>query len=526
VNGGAGTDRLETNIGFAVDLEAGVATSFDATYALSNIEDVAVSLSGYASSVHGNDVANIISVLDYGDDGKIGVTFDGAGGDDTLLGSAGADLLYGSAGNDTLQGGAAADLLNGGAGEDLLRGDAGSDTADYTGAAAAVIVSLGTTGAQVTGGAGVDTLVSIENLTGSSFADRLTGTDYANTLSGNAGDDRLTGGGGNDRLDGGAGLDKMFGGFGNDTYIVRDATDYAYEYAGEGIDTVQSTVSLTLRSNIENLTLDGSSSIWGRGNDLANVITGNDGSNKLYGMDGDDRLLGGGGNDRIEGGAGIDRMYGGIGNDTYIVTDSTDYAYEYAGEGIDLVLASVGCTLRANVDRLTLTGTNAINGTGNADANVLTGNGAANVLSGLLGNDKIFAGGGDDALSGGDGADILDGGAGRDRFFGGEGSDRFMFDDGDFAGITTATCDQIKDFSQADGDRIRLDAVDADSGAAGDQAFGFIGSEAFSGTAGELRFEQISGNTYVQGDTDGDGTADFWIRLDGLHALTSSDFAF
>ena len=82
----------------------------------------------------------------------------------------------------------------------------------------------------------------------------------------------------------------------------------------------------------------------------------------------------------------------------------------------------------------------------------------------------------------------------------------------------------IGDFSQARGDTIRLDGVDANSGAGGDQAFAFIGGAAFSGTAGELRNQQISGNTYVQGDTNGDGIADFMIRLDGLHTLQSAEF--
>jgi Ca2+-binding RTX toxin-like protein len=136
----------------------------------------------------------------------------------------------------------------------------------------------------------------------------------------------------------------------------------------------------------------------------------------------------------------------------------------------------------------------------------------------------LFGNAGNDILYGENGNDQLDGGSGLDRFYGGSGADQFIFNNGDFAGLTSSTADRIHDFSQAESDIIRLDGVDANSGLAGDQGFAFIGSGAFSHTAGELRYAQISGNTYVQGDTDGDGQADFWIRLDGLHSLVTSDF--
>jgi Ca2+-binding RTX toxin-like protein len=228
-------------------------------------------------------------------------------------------------------------------------------------------------------------------------------------------------------------------------------------------------------------------------------------------------------------------MRGGAGNDTYYVDSAGDSILENAGEGADVVNASVNWTLGGNIENLVLTGAMNINGTGNADANILTGNDGANQLSGLGGNDTLNGGAGSDTLLGGTGADLLNGGMGndtieggadRDDMTGGIGADTFLFRDGDFSGTTFATADIIRDFSSAEGDHLNLAFVDANTsnGAGTNEAFSFIGTAAFSHTAGELRYEQISGYTYVYGDTNGDGTADFMVRLDGMHSLTGGDF--
>jgi len=99
-----------------------------------------------------------------------------------------------------------------------------------------------------------------------------------------------------------------------------------------------------------------------------------------------------------------------------------------------------------------------------------------------------------------------------------------VFRNGDFAGLDAATSDAIKDFSQAEGDKLRLDFVDANTLVGGDQAFAFIGTNAFSNTAGELRYEIVNGDTFVYGDTDGDGVADFTVLVTGSHTLTATDF--
>ncbi len=158
---------------------------------------------------------------------------------------------------------------------------------------------------------------------------------------------------------------------------------------------------------------------WARGGD-ENSPSGND---ELYGRGGNDELYGGTGNDTLDGGAGIDTLIGGRGNDTYIVDSTTDIIREYEGGGSnDLVKSSVSYTLGDWVNDLTLTGTGAINGTGNSLDNVITGNDATNILRGGAGNDTIDGKGGSNTIYGEDGNDSLyafEGG----EMYGGNGND-------------------------------------------------------------------------------------------------------
>ncbi|MGA1303867.1 MAG: peroxidase family protein, partial [Cyanobium sp.] len=222
--------------------------------------------------------------------------------------------------------------------------------------------------------------------TGTNGDDRALGLGGNDNLIGAAGNDTLEGGNGDDSHLGGVGNDFMVGGLGNDTYAVDSVLDVIVEAVNEGTDTVNSSIDHTLAANVENLNLIGTALI-GTGNTLANVITGNAGNNTLNGLDG---------NDTLDGGAGNDTMNGGLGDDTYIVDSALDVVVEAAAAGTDTVSSSLTTTLGANLENLVLTGTAAINGSGNALDNQITGNGASNTLNGGAGNDTMAGGLGDD----------------------------------------------------------------------------------------------------------------------------------
>lgn len=222
-------------------------------------------------------------------------------------------------------------------------------------------------------------------LTGGKGADTLDGGADNDHLFGLAGTDTLTGGAGNDTLDGGAGADTMAGGTGNDTYVVDDAGDVVTENANEGVDTVLSSVTYTLTSSTDNLTLTGTAAIDGTGNGLNNVITDNGAANTLNG---------GGGDDRLVGGAGADTLIGGTGDDV------ADYSASASAVQVDLA-AGTGAGGDAAGDMLS--GIEAVIATGQADT--LLGDGAANTLTGGAGNDTLDGRGGIDTLIGGTGDD-------------------------------------------------------------------------------------------------------------------------
>ena len=411
-------------------------------------DDMAYGGLGADASVNGDDGNDIL----YGGEGKVvnGV-MDATDGGDVINGGRGNDTIFGGGGNDVINGGEGDDLIYGGIDNNLLDGFSGNDTfivdatqfgyqnafngglghdiVDYrasngqilAGVKVGVNVDLGNVGAGIVIPAGrnvKDIFLSIEEVYGSAFNDTITTGNAIqvdalgnpilgpnglplpvdSTVHGMAGNDNLTGGLGNDTLDGGAGNDTMAGLAGNDTYLVDVAADVVVEAANAGIDTVVSSITYTLGTDVENLTLTGVANINGTGNAANNVIIGNAGDNILDGL------------------AGVDTLIGGAGNDTYFVDNIADVITEAIAGGTDSVSASVTYRLSDNVENLTLTGIANINGTGNADNNVINGNVGNNVLSGLGGNDTLNGGGGNDTLDGGTGIDVLNGFAGNDTY--------------------------------------------------------------------------------------------------------------
>lgn len=322
----------------------------------------------------------------------------GADGNDRLVGGNGADVLDGAGGNDILEGGLGNDTMSGGAGDDMyyvetvgdMVSEAPGEGNDTVRSAIAYTLGENVENLELLGGLAI-------NGTGNAGDNRLTGNSAVNTL---------TGGAGNDVIDGGAGADSMVGGTGDDAYYVDNSADSVIENAGEGVDTVNASITYTLSANLEHLTLTGTAAVNG---------TGNAGDNRLAGNAANNTLTGNAGNDILDGGAGNDTLVGGAGDDTYYVDSASDVVTEAAGAGVDAVIATATYSIAsyANVENLTLAGDAAINATGNTAANRITGNAAANTLN---------AGAGDDILEGGAGNDILQGGQGSDTYVFGAGS--------------------------------------------------------------------------------------------------------
>lgn len=297
-----------------------------------------------------------------------------------FVGDADDNLLTGTAGDDTLDGLDGDDGLVGGGGFDALDGGDGVDTADYSGAAAGVVVRLNLGAAPDDGDGASDTLVSIENLVGSAFNDLLVGSSADNTLWGGAGRDYLLGLAGADLLRGGAGdANQLQGGSGDDIYVV-EANDTIVEFDGEGHDTVMTDrARMVLAAHVEDLVYTGAGAFTGVGNDGNNQITGGAGDDVLAGRGGDDVLVGGDGGDTAD--------YSLASGAVSAFLDGTDT--DDGDGGVDA-----------------LTGIENLRGSEFDDT--LYGSTGANVLDGGAGDDTLVGRGGNDVLRGGDGFDIVD----------------------------------------------------------------------------------------------------------------------
>lgn len=330
---------------------------------------------------------------------------------------------------------------------------------------------------------------------------------------------------------GGRVMDTVYGGFGDDTYHV-DRSDTVLSDMTGGADVVYAAASFRLGAGLEKLVLLGPLGLTGTGNAGANTILGDTGDDVIWGLGGNDVLNGGDGNNRLMGGAGLDTLRSGEGSDRIEGGPGADIVYAgygndtlLGGTGRDVVrfdelvgLSGVTANLTTNKaafedkgDTFRFSGFEDIFGTAYADT--LTGSAVANALAGGGGMDKLYGGAGGDTLSGGAQADLLDGGLGVDSFV--------------YTALAESPmtgCDTIQGFEKGQ-DKIDLSALDAIAGG-GDDAFGFIGTQAFSGSGSCVRYQrnEAAGTTLISLRLAGSTSDDLQIVLTGLYDLTASSF--
>ncbi len=310
---------------------------------------------------------------------------------------------------------------------------------------------------------------------GTNSDDIFVAGSFNDNLIARGGNDSITAQGGNDRVVGGAGLDTIDGGDGDDRLIGGKDADVITGGAGQD----------TIKGGSGADTLEGNSGddniIGGGGND---AITSTDGNNTLSGGGGDDTITGGSGDDHITGGSGNDVLSAGVGGSNSIEGGAGDDA---------------------------LTG-------GDAAQQRLLGGSGNDIIDGGLSGDVLDGDSGSDIINGNGGNDIIDGGTGRDTMSGGEGDDTFVFASSDSGKGLFA--DVITDFNSfGEADQIEL------YGPSWRIHNGFIGAETFSGVGvQEVRVTDDGVDSTVLFDTDGDGTSDMAIIVEGYIGLIESDF--
>lgn len=248
-------------------------------------------------------------------------------------------------------------------------------------------------------------------------------------------------------------------------------------------------------------------------NDTAKTLFGTTAANVMKGGNLSDTIKGGAGNDTLFGYASYDRLYGGTGNDKLYGGDATDRLTGDSGN--DKLYGEKGNdNLSGGSGNDTLDG-----GTGN---DFMLGDSGNDKLSGGTGNDFLSGGAGKDTLQGGTGNDRLMGGTGADKLIGGTGADVFIFRSLKDSTTSASGRDTILDFDKKD--TIDVRGIDAVSKGMTKEDFDFIGTSKFHKVSGELRYEKSKGDTFVYGDVNGDGKADFSIKLEGEYTLTKGDF--
>lgn len=362
---------------------------------------------------YGNSAEYYKIKLDY--EGTL--TFDGTDQDDQYIGTDSDDLVHGSEGDDVLD-----------AGE-------GNDTISYANSDERVEVNL-ENGTATSDGNGEDTLISIENVTGSQDGDLLDGSEQTNVMSGEAGDDTIRSFGGDDVIVGDAGDDKLIGGEGDDIIDGGEGEDYVYytEFSdGVTVDLEAGTASGASAGNDTLINIE--RVVASQGDD---VITGDANVNYIYDHDGNDVVNAGAGHDRIYGYGGDDILDGGEGNDILYYSSMTDNITVDLAAGT-AIGAVMGNDTLINIERVFGSrGDDHISGTANGEDlygywgdDVIDGRGGDDTLYGYDDNDTLIGGAGNDTLYGQEGNDTLRGGAGDDHLDGGAGVDTADYSDQD-----------------------------------------------------------------------------------------------
>ncbi|MBP1859665.1 M10 family metallopeptidase C-terminal domain-containing protein [Rhizobium herbae] len=532
---------------------------------------------GYNHSIQFSKVAvSKLTAADFIYDTQGAKTEVGTARDDRLFGSAQADTLSGLDGSDQLFGGSGNDVLVGGSDTNLLYGQGGSDTFRMIERAADYEFSADTIGDFRVGSDKIDisafgissfdqlqliletkngtdaffnayyfgynhsiqlSKVAKSKLTANDFIfdtqgakdevgtarnDRIFGSRQADTLDGGDGDDQLFGGVGNDRLIGGAGIDRLYGGSGTDTavfagkrsdYVITRNADGSVKVGSDLLvsiekiefdDTTISTPanraptapSLSRTSVAENTAVGTTVGVFSATDPEGGAVTYRltDSAGGLFKLSGN----------KLQVGKVFD--YEKLQKDT-ITVEVTDLAGKTTIKTFTISITDVIETINGSTKGETLKG----------------GIGADKIVAGA-GNDTVFGYGGNDKLYGDAGDDTLYGGAGADDLSGGAGKDVFLFKTLSDSRVSSTGRDTIFDFSGTGGDRIDLSGIDASTKTAGNQAFSFLGTAAFTGKAGELRYDKKTSDTYIYADINGDKKADFAIHLDDAVTLSKGYF--
>lgn len=473
IDGGDGNDRIEIGMGADV-VYAGNGNDLIFSYARYELSGAVISggIEGSDNSTTGTDTLDYsYKYFEFGNPAEPGLVIDISDPTDgwaqrynassqTYFGA--IDVLISI---ENITGSQRNDIVIANSADNAIDGGSGTDTVSFVAAASGVTASL-TTGTAT--GAGTDVLTSIENLSGSLYADTLTGDANANVLSGDDGDDILNGGSGNDTLVGGDGTDTVSYASVAAGVTVSLAAGTASNDGSGATDTLAETENVTGSAYADSLT----------GDTLANVLSG---------LAGNDTLAGGAGNDTLDGGDG---------------TDTISYANAAAGVTVNLSTGSAsndgdgGSDTISNVENITGSGYDDIL-TGSSGANTLTGGAGEDVISGNAGNDILYGGDDGDTLNGNDGDDELHGGNGADYLWGHAGNDTLYGDDG--GDVLSGQEDNDTLYGSNDSDTLYGDYNSID-----ESLYAYSGNDTLYGDAGNDYMYGGKGADTIHGGADAD----------------------